>query len=157
IARNYQSQFLATAAQRDSVISEWERQVDAAEARGEEPPERPKVVKEDRFFTEVSTNAKPDSPRPNGPLAFPEKDSEKLFTDAAPTRMEALKKEMEQLKNSGPPEPPFACGLAEGKIIDQPVFIRGNPEAKGEIVPKRFPVVLAGDQQPPITNGSGRL
>jgi len=157
IARDYQNDFSATSAERDRAMVKWEHEVDAAQARGEESPESPKFVPENRFYTEVSTNAKEESPRANGPLALPEKDSEKLFSDAAREQTALLKNELEQLKKSGPPEPAFACGVAEGKIIDQPVFIRGNPEAKGEIVPKRFPVVLAGDLQPPITHGSGRL
>jgi mono/diheme cytochrome c family protein len=157
IAKDYQDGFIATAAERDRAIAEWEKEVTAAEARGEEPPERPKFVAEDRFYTEVSTNAKEESPRPTGPFALSEKDSEKLFTETARAQLKLLRTQLEQLKKSGPPEPAFACGVAEGKIIDQPVFIRGNHEAKGEIVPKRIPVVLAGDQQPPITQGSGRL
>src|SRR5262249_18362141 len=77
--------------------------------------------------------------------------------ETARSQLELLRTQLEQLKKSGLQEPAFACGVAEGKIIDQPIFIRGNHEAKGEIVPKRFPMVLAGDQQPPITHGSGRL
>jgi hypothetical protein len=156
-ARAYQDDFIATAAGRDRAMVEWEQKVHAAEARGEESPEPPKFEPENRFYTEVSTNAKEETPRANGPFALPDKDSEKLFTKAAQAKMAVLKEELAQIKKSGPPEPPFACGVAEGQIIDQPVFIRGNPEAKGEIVPKRFPLVLVGDGQPPITHGSGRL
>src|SRR5258708_27598059 len=105
-------------------MAEWEQKVKAAEARGEESPEPPTLEPENRFYTEVSTNAKEESPRANGPFALPEKDSEKLFTDAARAKLAVLKGELEQLKKSGPPEPAFACGAAEGKIIDQPVFIR---------------------------------
>jgi uncharacterized protein DUF1553/uncharacterized protein DUF1549/cytochrome c len=157
VAKDYQNHFIATAAERDRAIAEWEKELNAAEARGEEAPERPQFVAEDRFYTEVSTNAKEESPRPNGPFALPEKDSESLFTETARAQLKLLRTQLDQLKKSGPPEPAFACGVAEGKTIEQPVFIRGNHEAKGEIVPKRFPVVLAGDQQPPITHGSGRL
>ena len=63
---------------------------------------------------------------------------------------------MKQLKDSGPPEPPLACALSEGKITEQRVFIRGNPENRGDPVPKRFPLVLVSDRQPSITQGSGR-
>jgi hypothetical protein len=40
---------------------------------------------------------------------------------------------------------------------DARVHVRGNYERLGERVPRRFPVVLAGESQPPITAGSGRL
>jgi len=158
VAKDYQDDFIATAAKRDPVMAEWEQNADAALGRGEEAPEPPKFEPENRFYTEViEAKASEEIVSPKGPFAFPEKDKEKFFTQAAQAKMETLKKELEQLKKSGPPEPPFACGLAEGKPIDQPVFVRGNPEAKGEVVPKRFPVILAGDQQSPITHGSGRL
>jgi hypothetical protein len=50
----------------------------------------------------------------------------------------------------------MACAVGEDKPVDQAVFVRGNPAAKGEIVPKQFPVVLAGKDQQAITAGSGR-
>jgi hypothetical protein len=157
IAQDYQQNFVAINTEHDRTMIEWEQKVDAAQARGEEPPERPKFQQENRFYTEVSTNSKEDTPRADGPFALPEKNSERLFTAAAQAKLAALKDQLDQLKKAGPPEPTFACGVAEGKIIDQPVFIRGNPEAKGEIVPKRFPLILAGDRQPAISHGSGRL
>ena len=46
--------------------------------------------------------------------------------------------------------------MAEGKITDQKVFIRGNPENRGDSVPKRFPLVLTHNARPAITSGSGR-
>ncbi len=150
VARQYQEDSIATGALRDSAQAEWKRKADAARSRGEEPPEGPKFQPGDnRFYTEVS--------EAKGPFGLPEKEEERLFTESARARVGQLKEELQRLKKSGPAEPPFACGVAEGKIIDQPVFLRGNPEVKGEIVPKRFPEVLAGEQQRPILEGSGRL
>ncbi|HEX5219857.1 MAG TPA: PSD1 and planctomycete cytochrome C domain-containing protein [Verrucomicrobiae bacterium] len=40
---------------------------------------------------------------------------------------------------------------------DSPVFIRGNPQNKGEKVPRRFLEVLSAETPAPFTNGSGRL
>lgn len=40
---------------------------------------------------------------------------------------------------------------------NSPVFIRGEAENKGEIVPRRSLEVLAGPNRPAFTNGSGRL
>jgi hypothetical protein len=37
------------------------------------------------------------------------------------------------------------------------VQIRGSYLRLGDVVPRRFPVILAGEQQTPITKGSGRL
>jgi len=61
-----------------------------------------------------------------------------------------------------------AIGVQEGgyqnsrhkKIGDMPIYIRGNPLKLGPVTPRRFPLVLAGDNQEPIselTSQSGRL
>jgi hypothetical protein len=60
---------------------------------------------------------------------------------------------------------PFAHGCLEGGIPgtayagfhDAKVHIRGSYLRLGEGVPRRFPVLLAGDKQAPISKGSGRL
>jgi hypothetical protein len=40
---------------------------------------------------------------------------------------------------------------------NSPVFIRGEAENRGELVPRRFLEVLSGPNRTPFTNGSGRL
>ncbi len=65
-------------------------------------------------------------------------------------------------------DPPSCIGAQEGgvkgsnreKIGDCPVYIRGDFRKPGGLVPRRFPVILAGEDQVPIsekTKGSGRL
>lgn len=61
--------------------------------------------------------------------------------------------------------PPAAMATREGgipgsnreKIGNAPVLIRGDFRREGKIVPRRFPVILAGERQTAITSGSGRL
>jgi hypothetical protein len=48
-------------------------------------------------------------------------------------------------------------GSNREKIADAPVLIRGDFRREGNIVPRRFPVILAGEKQPSIASGSGRL
>jgi hypothetical protein len=43
------------------------------------------------------------------------------------------------------------------KPHDSPVFLRGEAENKGPVVPRRFLEVLVGPTRPAFTNGSGRL
>jgi hypothetical protein len=51
----------------------------------------------------------------------------------------------------------LAPALMDGSGDDQPVLVRGNPNTPGPLVPRRFLEAIAGDHQPPITRGSGRL
>ncbi len=46
--------------------------------------------------------------------------------------------------------------VKEGKIQDLPVFIRGDVESKGDVVPRRFLTVLSDGEPKPFTDGSGR-
>jgi hypothetical protein len=60
---------------------------------------------------------------------------------------------------------PVAHGLQEGGcpqsahegVHDAKVHVRGRYDRLGKVVPRRFPAVLAGEKQPAITQGSGRL
>ena len=72
-------------------------------------------------------------------------------------RVALARKEWKALEASLPPEPPMANGAREGVSVDQRVFLHGSLYSLGETAPKQFPTVLAGESQPPISKGSGRL
>jgi hypothetical protein len=65
----------------------------------------------------------------------------------------------------GPPPIPVALAAQEGGvpksahegIHDARIHIRGSYLRLGPVVPRHFPRILAGDKQPPIGQGSGRL
>jgi len=44
-----------------------------------------------------------------------------------------------------------------GEVRDLPIFLRGNPENHGPIVPRRFLEALSSDESQPFRQGSGRL
>ena len=71
-------------------------------------------------------------------------------------RLGPLQVRVAGLEANAPPAPPMACAVSEGATVQQAVFIRGRHDSPGEIVPKQFPVVLGGWDQPPVTQGSGR-
>ena len=53
---------------------------------------------------------------------------------------------------------PKAMAVTEGIVGDLPVFLRGNHLTKGPLAPRRFPTILAGYDQSPLTPAaSGRL
>jgi hypothetical protein len=150
IAAEYQKKFIETASFRQKVLAKWQQESAAAKAAGKDAPAAPKFqAGDDRFFTEVTSGKA-------APFALPEKDRDSFLSEAGRAHLASLQNELKQLKESGPPEPPLACALSEGKVIEQHVFVRGNPENHGELVPKRFPLVLVSDRQPAITRGSGR-
>jgi mono/diheme cytochrome c family protein len=72
--------------------------------------------------------------------------------------------ELLRLRAAEPAPIPFTNGVAEGGVPhtahegvhDVAVHVRGRYDRLGAVVPRRFPRVLAGDEQPPIASGSGR-
>jgi hypothetical protein len=72
-------------------------------------------------------------------------------------RIKDLQAEMEKLKKESPPAPPMAHALADATPADMHVYVRGNPAQQAEVAPRRFLRVLAGDDPPHFTRGSGRL
>ena len=67
--------------------------------------------------------------------------------------------------SDSPPPLEYANGVEEGGVPESPhagvhdvrVHLRGRYDRLAELVPRRFPTILAGDNQSPITSGSGRL
>ena len=77
----------------------------------------------------------------------------------AETRVEIkrLNEELEALEESTP-EFPRAMGVTEGEIGDLPIHIRGSHLTLGDLVPRGFLRVIAGERQTPIGDTrSGRL
>jgi len=129
-----------------SVAREYQAEYEATAKERSENKEKKFFPGDNRFFTEVNA----------GPFALPKKNPDRFFTQESREKLKQLHAEMKSLKESGPAEPPLACGVSEGEIVKQHVFVRGNVEALGEETPKRFPVVLAGEQQTAVLRGSGR-
>ncbi len=98
-----------------------------------------------------------------------EKQIETKFQEARKKRdreaIRDLQKEMRlnatkisQLEMTHPGAPARAMVLEDlSKPRNSPVFIRGEAQNRGEIVPRRFLEVLSGPARPEFKNGSGRL
>ncbi len=163
IAQEYQNLFDGLAGEWRQRLRQWKQAVNLSVQKGRAPPKKPAfedgfITVQGRFFNSVtspppkSAGSKADS----GPFGIHEEDKEKLLPQEAKDRIAGLRQEVEILKQSSPPEPPLASAVAEGKTVDQRVFVRGSYQTPGESVSKQFPVVLAGSRQTPITQGSGR-
>ncbi|MEW5975689.1 MAG: PSD1 and planctomycete cytochrome C domain-containing protein [Acidobacteriota bacterium] len=149
-AQALQEKTEAEARRWEEAIATWRTKVQESEATGKDAPKKPVFdASRNRFFAEIAFD--------KGPLALPEQDPEAWFSAQAKERLASLRAELGQLKESSPPEPPMACAVQEGEPIQQRVFIRGNVANPGEEVPKQFLTVIAGENQTPVTQGSGRL
>ncbi|MCX6610753.1 MAG: DUF1553 domain-containing protein, partial [Acidobacteria bacterium] len=91
------------------------------------------------------------------PMRFPSELTVRLLEGAAKAEYEALKAERDRLKKSLPEKYPYFDGIGEFESWDLNLDKRGNPEDPGEVVPRRFPMVLSGGKVIPLNQGSGRL
>ncbi len=150
IARSYQDEFLASAAEYRLAVEKWKAAIETANRAMTPVPDRPNFdTSKHRFFEDVYLKA-------NGPFARP-KQSEKEYPAELRARRESLTVELEILRAAAPPEPDRAIGIVEGEPVVQKLFVRGDVYAEGEVVPRGFPTILTGGQQPAIAGGSGRL
>ncbi len=84
---------------------------------------------------------------------------------AARTAIAARRAVVDAMQKNPPPAIEYANGIQEGGVPESPhagihnvrVHIRGSYARLGDLVPRHFPVVLAGETQPVIAQGSGRL
>jgi hypothetical protein len=121
-------------------------------------------------FQKAVTAVGPDGPLaedltgPRSPFHVTARDDNKYLPAEARAALAKLAGEV-HLRRVDLPPLPCANGIQEGgiryslypAIQDVPIHVRGSYEQLGERVPRRFPAALAGDRQPPIRSGSGRL
>ena len=99
-----------------------------------------------------------------GPYRVDPKQAEGILDPSVLAERFRLERELLEYRRNAPPPVPYAMGAKEGGapgtkyegFRDAAIHIRGRYDRLGEIVPRRFPVVLAGANQPRITEGSGR-
>jgi hypothetical protein len=101
---------------------------------------------------------------PEGPFRVTQRDDEKLLPAEAKAARQKMMDEIAALEKEAEPFP-VAMAAVDGGVAgskyagfhDAQIHIRGRYDRLGELVPRHFPRILAGDNQPPITQGSGRL
>jgi uncharacterized protein DUF1553/uncharacterized protein DUF1549 len=101
---------------------------------------------------------------PQGPFRENAAERDKLLSENTCPRLASLRAELEALKKKPPLKIPRAVVVLDGGppgtkhegFRDAHVYIRGNPANPGKTVRRGFPKFLAGGNQPPIRNGSGR-
>ena len=84
-------------------------------------------------------------------------DLEAKYPAETKAELKKLRDAIAKLEKS-PPEVTTAIGVGERKATDLQVHIRGSHLTLGDVVPRRFPIFLAGDKQQEFgTKQSGRL
>ena len=148
-ARERQRALLSVMAERAEKLEAWLETAEAAyQATGKAPSEGLGALRTDSFLTGLREHG--------APFAFSGGEVKKLLPPPVRDRLAALDAEIGRLQGAAPPEPAMANAVAEDDRVEQRVFVRGNHANPGEPVPKRFPLILAGAEQPPIEHGSGR-
>jgi mono/diheme cytochrome c family protein len=91
-------------------------------------------------------------------VPFADYDSIRTVKDAAFEREQKGRIDKLVLKHAYENAPPRAMSLEdEDEIKPGYVFIRGNPNNKGDEAPRQFLLALAGENRQPFKQGSGRL
>ncbi len=160
VAEEYQQRFQGRGLEWIERLDKWRQQVDTWDGVGKFPEKPDLAPGSDRFFSEVTLMAASmdeGAKRVDGPFALPKRSLDYILPAALRGRVQDLRKELERLEESEPPEPPMAYAVTEGGSVEQHVFIRGNHNNPGAVVRQEFPVILAGEHQPAIANGSARL
>jgi hypothetical protein len=93
----------------------------------------------------------------DGPFAVRDDDLENFLTGEKRDQLIKLRTALEDAKKTAPPMYAMAHAYTEANSADMRVFVRGNPARQREVAPRRFLRILAGEDRPLFTNGSGRL
>ena len=138
----------STGAELADVVTAWKRlkTTEAGKAATELPDARQESLRKLLFNTAEGS-----------PFAVP-KNAEEYFVAETKTALQSRREEVKQLE-AALPKLPEAMAVSEGNVEDLPIHLRGNHTTLGkEKLPRRFPRIVAGDQQTPIAvDRSGRL
>ena len=160
VAEKYQQRFQARGQEWIERLDTWRQEIKTWDGVGEFPEKPDLAPGSDRFFSEVTLLAGAMDEGANaadGPFSIPKPALDSILPSALQGRVRDLRHELERLKESSPPKPPMAYAVTEVEGVEQRVFIRGSHNNPGALVPQQFPVILAGEDQEEIVNGTGRL
>ena len=150
VAEEYRQAFAASSAEWRVKVAAWKKDVRDAYQSRKPAPKKPRTAgHENRVHEEAAL-------KKGGPFYLDTERREATLSPELTALIGKLRAEKAELEQTSPPRPPMASAVIDGEVVDQPVFIRGSHHNHGEIVPKAFPVVLAGRNQTPVKQGSGR-
>jgi cytochrome c553 len=119
----------------------WEYPVGTAEDQAKKAEYDRKLAAQKEAVAALIAKGKEQCQAANPGKALP-KSPETVFPADLQAELKKRREELAALEKS-PPEMPMAMGLTEGEVADLPVHIRGSHLTLGDMVPRRFPTVLA--------------
>ena len=82
---------------------------------------------------------------------------DRILADSGRAEWDRMKAEREALKKNAPARFAEAHGIGESGSGDMHVALRGDLRKKGELAPRRFLQIIAGEEAPVFKKGSGRM
>ena len=151
VANAYQEEVLGTLRERIERFERWieEAMVASDSEPPAELPEFPRDLPASLLYRDLIDGG--------GPFEIEPEEVAARFSEQDQARLDTLEARIATSREAMPEEPPMANSVADGEIVRQRVFRRGQHKNPGRSVAKRFPLVLAGADQPEIAVGSGRL
>ncbi|MDA1055147.1 MAG: PSD1 and planctomycete cytochrome C domain-containing protein [Planctomycetota bacterium] len=92
-----------------------------------------------------------------GDLQNAVKQQNREATDDEAKRLAEMRTKLDELKKTAPPKYEFVHALADTGSQDMPIALRGNLRKPGDVAPRRFLRILAGDAPQHFSQGSGRV
>lgn len=94
----------------------------------------------------------------NGPLTIGEREITRLTSQQTEAKENLLIRKVNEVKMYHPGSPARAMALQDmAKPRDSAIFMRGNPNSRGAVVPRQFLQIIAKPDAKPFQEGSGRL
>ncbi|MFL5342532.1 MAG: DUF1549 and DUF1553 domain-containing protein, partial [Gemmataceae bacterium] len=91
-----------------------------------------------------------------GIFPLPDEELRKKMPEPRRKEFDQMQADLKDLQKKAPPPLPQTHAVVENGSTDLHVYVRGNPAKPGEVAPRRFLHILAGEEPPAFKTGSGR-
>jgi Protein of unknown function (DUF1553)/Protein of unknown function (DUF1549)/Planctomycete cytochrome C len=96
--------------------------------------------------------------RKDSPCYFPKSQTWHNMSRSEKDAYGSMRTQFDKIALKMPSAPPRAMVLKDAAdLIEPKIFVRGNPAVPGDLVPRRFLRILAGEKRQAFAHGSGRL
>jgi hypothetical protein len=137
----------------DRVNAAWKAASEQAKAGGQLPLAGLPVA-DDEMLRQVLYGEDSPCRMPDEPIVS----TESYFDSARCTELWKLQGDIDRYLNASSQPPYHTVAVFDRRFArDARILKRGNPKTKGNVVPRRFLSVVAGDNAPAFGSGSGRL